>query len=63
MWDYVMSDVMVLMSESFRRAVRVITIFLESSRLRDYMTRVTNILARIHEALYGGTCIGHIESL
>jgi hypothetical protein len=54
MWDYVMSDVMVLMSESFRRAVRVITIFIESSRLRDYMTRVTNILARIHEALYGG---------
>jgi hypothetical protein len=58
-----MSDVMVLMSESFRRTARETTIFIDSSRLRDYMTRVTDIFARIHEALCGGTCIGHTESL
>ena len=25
------------------------------------MTRVTDIFARIHQALYGETCIGHIK--
>jgi hypothetical protein len=42
MCDYVMNDVMVLMSESFRRTAREITIFIESSRLRVHMTRVTD---------------------
>jgi hypothetical protein len=41
-----MSDVMVLKSESFRRAARETTIFIESSRLRDHMTRVTDTFAR-----------------
>ena len=58
-----MSDVMTLMSESFRRAARETTIFIESSRLRDHITRAIDIFARIYEALCGGTCIGNIESL
>ena len=60
--DYVMSDVMVLMSEGFRRTAREITIFIGSSRLRDHMTRVPDIFARIDEVLYGETCIGRIKS-
>lgn len=31
-----MNDAMVLMSEGFRRAVREVTIFIESSRRRDH---------------------------
>lgn len=55
--------VMVLMSEGFRRAARDITIFIESSRLRDHITRVIDIFRRIYEAHHGGTCIIHIKSL
>jgi hypothetical protein len=57
-----MSNVMVLIS-SIRRTARESTIFIEPSRLRDYIARVTDILARIHGAFYGEMCIGHIESL
>jgi len=57
-----MSDVIVLMSESFRRAGEI-TIFIEFSRVRDHTTRVTDMFARIHEALYGEMYIGHIQSL
>jgi hypothetical protein len=53
---------MVLIS-SIRRTARESTIFIEPSRLRDYIARVTDILARIHGAFYGEMCIGHIESL
>ena len=58
--DCVMSDVMVLMvlmSESSRREAREISTFIESSRLTDHMTRVSDISARIHEALNGETWI------
>ena len=54
-----MSDAMVLMSESFYRAVREITIFIESSRLRDYIPRVMAIFVRNYEALYRGMCVSH----
>jgi hypothetical protein len=63
MWDYMISDVMVLMSEGFRRAARQNTIFIKSSRLRDHITRAIDIFARSYEALYEGTCMGHIGSL
>jgi hypothetical protein len=56
-----MSDAIVLMSESFHRAVREITIFIESSRLRDQIPLVIIIFAN-YEALHRGTCIIHIKS-
>lgn len=57
MWVDVMSGVMVL------RSGRKTTIFIESSRLRDRITRVIIIFRRIYEAPHGGTCIGHIGSV
>jgi len=53
----VMSDVMV------RRSGRETTIFIESSRLKDHITRVIITFRRIYEAPHGGTCIGHIGSV
>lgn len=57
--DDVMSDAIVQMSESFRRAVREITIFIESRRLRDQIPRVIIIFAKLRGTPQGDVRKSH----
>lgn len=54
-----MSEAIALMSESFRRAVRGITTFIEASRLRDHIPRVIITFAKLRSTPQGDVRRSH----